>query len=140
MLLKPQTYTLPLITILLLILLAGFKNQSTASLTGTRWTGVLNLPANDKERGLLVFKKDSLVIYVAGQVIETARYTLNKNIIVFKKISRGGFCSPEQTAKYLFAIQLNVLTLTPVVDNCVTRTNIFSAKGYIKHNNDKKEL
>jgi hypothetical protein len=125
---KINTYVIAPLVLLLLAVIICFKSPAAADLVNTKWKGVLNAPG--PEDGMLEFKKDSVLAYIGGQIIETSHYSLKGDTLMFQKLSGGSPCTPTQVGKYLYAIKSDVLTIKMISEDCDARIGVFSDAGY----------
>lgn len=119
------------LTIKLLFIASFFLLQKPApeSLANTKWTGTFNVP--ESTTGILEFGKDTVILYVDNDALETMLYKQSGDTLTLKKISGGSPCG-EETGDYKYGIKDNRLTIALLKDECGVRANAFSAEGYKK--------
>jgi len=105
------------------------SNTTTDTLTNTKWYGTFNVPG--PMSGTLEFKKDTVLLSIEGEVVESMTYKEKGDTLFFQKIYGQSPCS-EEIGEYKFQLKENVLVLSPMKDACDIRSNAFSKEGYKK--------
>ena len=108
-----------------------WQTSTTANetLSNTKWHGTFNVP--DPMSGTLEFKKDTVLLSIDGEVIESMTYKEKGDMLMLQKIYGQSPCS-EAIGEYKFQLKDNVLMLSPMQDVCEIRANAFSKEGYKK--------
>lgn len=96
-------------------------------LLNTKWKGIVFVPS--PTQGILNFRKDTLLLTIENQVVETESYRMKGDTLILQKISGGSPCTDE-VGYYHYVIKADKCTITPIEDDCVARTTIFSTEGY----------
>jgi hypothetical protein len=81
--------------------------------------------------GALEFKKDTVLLSIEGEVVESMTYMEKGDTLVFKKIYGQSSCG-EEIGNYKYQLKDNVLVITAMQDACEMRANAFSKEGYKK--------
>lgn len=118
--------------LILIISLFIWQKPGNQSLTNTKWHGTIYVP--DASDGVLEFGKDTLSVYMDGNVLETMLYKENADTLSLKKISGGSPCG-EETGLYKYEVKDNQLFVTPISDDCPVRAGAFSKDAYKKDDN-----
>lgn len=94
---------------------------SQAQLSNSAWKGTVMAP--DEIPATLRFKSDVLdvVITASGSLLESMSYQLSGDTLLLKKISGGSPCDTSALGKYLWRVNGDNLTVTPVSDPCSAR-------------------
>jgi hypothetical protein len=106
-----------------------WQTSTTETLTNTKWSGSFNVPG--PMSGVLEFKKDTVLLSIEGEVVESMTFKEKGDTLLFQKIYGQSPCSDE-VGQYKFEIKDNVLVLAPIQDLCEMRANAFSKEGYKK--------
>lgn len=104
-------------------------SNADETLTNTKWYGTFNVP--DPMSGTLEFKKDTVLLSIDGELIESMTYKEKGETLVLQKIFGQSNCN-EAIGEYQFQLKDKVLVLTPMQDACEMRKNAFSKEGYKK--------
>ncbi len=116
-----------LFTVLTVLFFISWHVPANNPLQNTQWTGIVNIP--DPSAGIFVFKADTSLLYVGGNLIETSLYKVNGDTLKMVKVSGMSSCGSD-TGYYKYSIQDSLLTITSQKDDCMDRSNAFSADGY----------
>lgn len=102
---------------------------TTETLSNTKWYGTFNVPG--PMSGTLEFKKDTALLSIEGEVVESMTYKQKGDTLVFQKIYGQSPCD-EEIGEYKFQLKDNVLVLMAMQDACEMRASAFSKEGYKK--------
>jgi hypothetical protein len=105
------------------------STTTTDTLTNTKWYGTFNVPG--PMSGTLEFKKDTALLSIDGEVVESMTFKEKGDTLVFKKIYGQSPCS-EEMGEYKVQLTDKLLVLLPIQDACDIRANAFSKEGYKK--------
>jgi len=105
------------------------STTSNETLTNTKWYGTFNVP--DPMTGMLEFKKDTVLLSIDGEVVESMTYKEKGDMLLLQKIGGQSSCN-EEIGEYKFQLKQNILVLTPMKDACEIRKNAFLKEGYKK--------
>lgn len=103
----------------------------SAQLENTRWRNTLQVP--DPVDCEFRFKKDTLEAYTVadGQLIETMTYKFSKDTLRIVKVSGTSPCN-DITGIYKAVIKDNQLTILPIDDPCMERSNAFRPEPWTR--------
>jgi hypothetical protein len=105
------------------------STTTSETLSNTKWSGTFNVPG--PMSGTLEFKKDTVLLSIEGEVVESMTYKEKGDTLSFQKIYGQSPCS-EEIGDYKYQLKDNVLVLTAIQDACDMRANAFSKEGYKK--------
>ncbi|CAM4373542.1 hypothetical protein SAMN06265348_113214 [Pedobacter westerhofensis] len=126
--LHQKAFALVIAAILLLSLSSvSWQSKSDDQLTNTKWKGIAFVP-NPREV-VFHFKKDTLLITIDLDIIETEYCHVSGDTLTMKKISGGSPCTDE-VGTYKYIIKKDSLTITSLRDECGARMDSFSSEGY----------
>lgn len=106
-----------------------WRTSATEPLANTRWLGSFNVPG--PMAGVLEFKKDTVLLSIDGEVVESMTFKEKGDTLVFQKIYGQSTCSDE-IGQYKFEVKDNVLVIVPIQDLCEMWAHAFSKEGYKK--------
>jgi len=107
----------------------SWQTPAQVSLANTKWAGTIFAP--EPIEVVFDFKKDALVLVYNDKDIESMAYQLKGDTITLKKLKGASPCADE-TGRYLYKVEKDVLTLKVIKDDCETRSTAFAPEGYKK--------
>ncbi len=112
----------------LVFIFLSWNAPANNPLKNTQWAGTVNIPG--PADGIFVFTADTSALYVGGSLIEASFYKVNGDTLKMIKANGMSSCNFSDTGYYKYNIKDSVLTITLIKDNCMDRSNAFSADGY----------
>jgi len=118
--------------LIITLILWGGSTVAHAQLANTKWSGSMAVP--ELTEVTLEFKKDTVNVALtnSGDVIETATYSINGNIITLKKISGGSPCEIGSVSTLRYVLKENELTISVENDPCGPRAKAWPDEPFKK--------
>lgn len=95
--------------------------QQSPSLAGTTWQGIVRAPKPTEV--IFQFKQDTLFLFDSASkvVMETTLYTQKDGQMTWRKLSGSSPCDNQTVGNYIYKIDKDQLSITPVLDVCMGR-------------------